>query len=388
MLCKKREEFLLKDKDKDKVLDMFLDTIQNGDCISELKKLPDSCVDLVFADPPYNLQLKKSLERPNQTKVSSVHDTWDKFSSFEEYDRFTESWLKECRRVLKDTGTIWVCGSYHNIFRVGKIIMDLGFWILNDVHWFKTNPMPNFNGTRFANATETMIWAKKYQNQPSYTFNYLAMKYLNEDKQMQNVWEIPICSGAERLKTEGKKAHSTQKPEAVLFRVITSSTEVGDIVLDPFSGTGTTAAVAKKLGRRFIGIEKEKEYVKLSQERLASVEKLPPTKLVKALSRKDKPRVKFGSLIEQNLLHIGGALFTKDKKHTVVIQADGSLRCKDGFVGSIHTVGKHLFKKQAANGWDIWYFLDTDGVSKSIDALRELVRVGSKEDIQDASSMS
>ena len=235
-----------------------------GDCIEELKKLPEKSVDLIFADPPYNLQITDGLYRPNNTKVDGVFDDWDKFASFEEYDNFTQNWLRECRRVLKDTGTIWVIGSYHNIFRVGKIMMDLGFWILNDVQWYKTNPMPNFKGTRFTNATETLLWCKKSEIQKTYTFNYRLMKHLNDGKQMKSVWEIPLCGGNERLRDkDGVKLHSTQKPEELLKRVILSSSNEGDIVLDPFFGSGTTGAAAKKLRRNFIGIEKRQSMFKL-----------------------------------------------------------------------------------------------------------------------------
>ena len=251
---------------------MEADTIIHGDCVEELKKLPDNSIDLIFADPPYNMQLKNALYRPNNTKVAGVDDEWDKFASFSEYDGFCAAWLTECRRILKDTGTIWVIGSYHNIFRLGNIMLNLGFWILNDVTWHKTNPMPNFMGTRFTNATETLLWCSKGEDYKKYTFNYKIMKKYNNDKQMTSVWRIGLCLGEERLKgADGKKAHSTQKPEELLKRVILSSTKQNDIVLDPFFGTGTTGAVAKKLKRRFLGIEKEAAYIMLAQKRIDSV---------------------------------------------------------------------------------------------------------------------
>jgi len=248
---------------------MEINAILNGDCVEELKKIPENSIDLIFADPPYNMQLKNALYRPNNTKVDGVDDEWDKFSSFSEYDDFCISWLKECKRILKDTGSIWVIGSYHNIFRVGNIMLNLGFWILNDVTWYKTNPMPNFLGTRFTNATETLLWCSKGERYKKYTFNHKMMKKYNGDKQMTSVWQIGLCIGEERLKGEdGKKAHSTQKPEELLKRVILSTTKKGDIVLDPFFGTGTTGAVAKKLGRNFIGIEKEIEYIDIAEKRI------------------------------------------------------------------------------------------------------------------------
>ena len=251
---------------------MELNTIIQGDCIDVLKKFPDNSVDLIFADPPYNMQLENTLYRPNNTKVAGVDDAWDKFESFADYDNFCIAWLRECRRILKNTGTIWVIGSYHNIFRVGAIMLDLGFWILNDVTWHKTNPMPNFMGTRFTNATETLLWCSKEKGQKKYTFNHKLMKKYNGGKQMTSVWQIRLCVGQERLKGEnGKKAHSTQKPEELLKRVILSSTKQGDIVLDPFFGTGTTGAAAKKLKRNFIGIEKESEYIKLAKKRIDSI---------------------------------------------------------------------------------------------------------------------
>jgi site-specific DNA-methyltransferase (adenine-specific)/modification methylase len=269
--------------------------IIQGNCLEILQTLPASSVDLIFADPPYNLQLRNELLRPDQSRVAGVDDTWDRFTDFNDYDSFTRGWLSACRRVLKDTGTLWVIGSYHNIFRVGAIMLDLGFWLLNDIIWHKTNPMPNFRGTRFQNATETLIWAKKSAEQKKYTFNYHAMKHLNEDKQMQNVWHIPLCTGAERIKVNGKKAHSTQKPEALLYRVILASSNPQDVVLDPFFGTGTTGAVAKRLNRQFLGIELDATYVAVARERLAQLPAATcTTDDLHTPSKRDAPRVSFG----------------------------------------------------------------------------------------------
>ncbi|MEP9411955.1 MAG: site-specific DNA-methyltransferase, partial [Candidatus Brocadia sp.] len=288
-----------------------LNHIYQGNCVEVLNSLPEKSVDLIFADPPYNLQLQGELWRPNQTQVDAVDDEWDKFDDFSTYDDFTKEWLASARRVLKDDGTIWVIGSYHNIFRVGKIMMDLGFWILNDVIWYKTNPMPNFRGTRFTNATETMLWAKKSQEQKKYTFNYHVMKNLNDEKQMGNVWTIPICSGEERIKVNGKKAHSTQKPEALLYRIILSSSSVGDTVLDPFFGSGTTGAIAKKLKRNFIGIELEDKYIEVARERIDAIPTpLFEDSLLVTKSKRDEERVTFGQLIEAGYLQIGQPLYS------------------------------------------------------------------------------
>lgn len=348
-----------------------LDQVLSGDCIELLKSFPDRSVDVIFADPPYNLQLQNELVRPNLTVVDAVDDAWDQFSSFDEYDRFTRAWLFECRRVLKDSGAIWVIGSYHNIFRVGTIMMDLGYWILNDVIWHKTNPMPNFKGTRFQNATETLIWAKKSKDQKRYTFNYHAMKHLNDEKQMQNVWHIPLCTGMERLKENGKKAHSTQKPEALLYRVLLASSLPKDIVLDPFFGSGTTGAVAKKLNRHFIGIELEAAYVDIAQKRLQSI---VPTLLDEAIlttkTKRDQPRVKFGALIESGFIQPGQILYSKKRKHSARVKADSFLAVGTD-VGSIHKMGAIVQDATACNGWDFWHFVDADGALVPIDALRE-----------------
>ena len=357
-------------------IDAVLDQIIQGDCIDVLNSLPEKSVDLIFADPPYNLQLQQELYRPNMTKVDAVNDKWDQFGSFKAYDEFSRSWLSACRRVLKDTGTIWVIGSYHNIYRVGAIMQDLGYWILNDVIWIKTNPMPNFRGVRFTNAHETLIWASKAKG-AKYTFNHHAMKGFNDGKQMRSDWVLPICSGAERVKVNGKKAHSTQKPEALLYRVILSSSNPGDVVLDPFFGSGTTGAVAKKLHRHWIGIEREEKYIQVAQER---INKIMPTMFAdEVFDVSDKkrlaPRVDFSSLLEAGFLSPGQELYFRGNREQVArIRADGKLVLSDGTVGSIHQVGKHLMKGSPCNGWQHWYFVHADGDLHVIDELRELYR--------------
>jgi site-specific DNA-methyltransferase (adenine-specific)/modification methylase len=351
-----------------------IDSVINGNCIEILNSLPAKSVDLIFADPPYNLQLQNDLVRPNQTVVDAVNDEWDKFDDFASYDKFTEQWLSACRRVLTDEGSIWVIGSYHNIFRVGRIMMDLGFWVLNDVIWYKTNPMPNFRGTRFTNATETMIWAKKSQGQKRYTFNYHAMKYLNDEKQMPNVWQIPLCTGAERVKVNGKKAHSTQKPEALLYRVLLASSNVGDVVLDPFFGSGTTGAVAKKLKRHYVGIEREPAYVEIARDRIAAIpEPMFPDDLVETESKRDAPRVSFASLIEAGYVNVGATLVAASGKFSAIVRADGRIESGD-FTGSIHKVAAQLLQQSAYNGWEFWYVQDENGSLRSIDDLRNQYR--------------
>lgn len=349
-----------------------LDKIVAEDCVRGLANLPERCVDLIFADPPYNLQLQQDLLRPNLSVVDAVRDDWDQFGSFAEYDEFTLKWLTACRRVMKNDAAIWVIGSYHNIFRVGKIMMDLGFWILNDVIWHKTNPMPNFRGTRFQSSTETLIWAKKSFEQKKYCFNYHAMRNLNDEKQMQNFWQIPLCTGEERLKVNGKKAHSTQKPEQLLYRVITSSSEPNDIVLDPFMGSGTTAAVAKKLNRHFIGFEKDAGYADLARRR---VEAIPPTLFDESVfltrNKRDQPRVKFGSLIESGLLQPGCKLYSRKKSVAAVVLADGFIE-NNGEVGSIHRIGALVQSLPACNGWEFWHYEAAGGNLESIDVLRAL----------------
>jgi len=348
-----------------------LNEIVVGDCIEVLRGLPARSVDLIFADPPYNLRLGNELWRPNLTLVDGVDDSWDRFDSIDAYDAFTTLWLGECQRVLKDTGSLWVIGSYHNIFRLGSILMDLGYWIMNDVIWHKTNPMPNFRGTRFQNATETLIWAIKDKDQKKYTFDYHAMKNLNDEKQMQNVWHIPLCRGAERITIDGKKAHSTQKPEALLYRVILSTSKRGDIVLDPFVGSGTSAAVAKRLKRNFIGIEIDERYAQIARDRLASMG-FPDIAdaLLETPSKRNRPRVKFGKLVATNLLYIGQTLYSRKKTHRAVIKADGFLQAGDQY-GSIHKLGALVQGASACNGWVFWHFEDAAGRLRPIDELRE-----------------
>lgn len=346
-----------------------------GDAVQEMNKLPAASMDLVFADPPYNLQLEDELWRPDYSKVDAVDDEWDKFDSFRAYDRFTEQWLRAARRVLKDNGALWVIGSYHNIYRVGKLLQDLGFWILNEIIWIKLNPMPNFKGVRFTNAHETLIWAKK-SKQSRYTFNYHAMKPFNHGKQMRSLWTLPICKGGERIQVNGEKAHSAQKPEVLLYRVLLSSTNPGDVVLDPFFGTGTTGAVAKLLHRRWIGIERNPAYQQLARERIDSLE--PETFDRKAFDVRDKkrlaPRVPFARLVEYGLLHPGAKLFfNKNAEMTATVKPDGKL-LYNGFEGSIHQTARHIRDGKPVNGWQHWYFRDETHQLKSIDTLREKIR--------------
>ncbi len=339
-----------------------------GDCLEELAKLPAASVDLVFADPPYNLQLERDLLRPNNTKVDGVDDDWDKFSSFADYDRFSRAWLGECRRVLKPDGAIWVIGSYHNIFRLGVALQDLGFWLQNDVIWRKVNPMPNFRGKRFTNAHETLIWAGRDQK-ARVTFNYEAMKALNDDIQMRSDWLFPICSGPERLKDdEGRKAHPTQKPEALLHRLMLATTNPGDLVLDPFFGTGTTGAVAKRLGRRWLGIERDQTYAAAAEKRISRVQPHSPSALETARSKRQEPRVPFGTIIELGILEPGITL-TDERGHIrAEVRADGTLAIA-GRQGSIHRLGAEIQGKAACNGWTYWH-VEVEGRRKPIDALR------------------
>lgn len=348
-----------------------LNEILEGNCLEVLTRLPAQSVDLIFADPPYHLQLEQALLRPDQTVVAGVDDGWDQFVDSAAYDQFTEQWLSACRRVLKADGTIWVIGSYHNIFRVGKIMMDLGYWILNDIIWHKTNPMPNFHGTRFQNATETLIWAKKSKEQKRYTFHYQAMKHFNDEKQMQNVWHLPLCTGAERLKIDGKKAHSTQKPEALLYRVLLASTNPGDLVLDPFFGSGTTGAVAKKLQRNYIGIEIAPAYIELARRRVDSIpgSALSERELVTP-SRRHQPRISLGQLIEAHYLAVGQRLFSRDRREEATVKADGHLVWRDQH-GSMHQLAALAQQRPASNGWEYWYCEDDTGNLISIDDLRE-----------------
>lgn len=351
------------------------DVILRGDCIEVLKGLPDKSVDMVFADPPYNLQLGGDLLRPDNSKVDAVDDDWDKFDSFAAYDSFTRAWLGECRRVLKDEGSLWVIGSYHNIFRLGAAMQDLGFWVLNDIIWRKSNPMPNFKGTRFTNAHETLIWAAKSRDQKRYTFNYDALKAFNEDTQMRSDWTLALCTGGERLKDEnGDKAHPTQKPEALLHRVLLSASRVGDVVLDPFFGTGTTGAAAKRLGRHFIGIERDETYAKLAEKRIKAVIPAAPEDLVVTGSKKAEPKVPFGALVEAGLLAPGDKLYCPKGDHEARVRADGSL-VSGALTGSIHKLGALLENAPACNGWTYWRF-KTDTGLRPIDALRAEIRAG------------
>jgi modification methylase len=352
--------------------DLPLDQILSGDCREVLARLPEKSVDLIFADPPYNLQLQQDLYRPNNSRVSAVNDSWDQFASFAEYDAFCREWLLACRRVLKDSGALWVIGTYHNIFRIGSILQDLGFWILNDVSWIKTNPMPNFRGVRFTNAHETLIWASKAKGS-EYTFNHHAMKALNDDLQMRSDWVLPICIGPERVKVNGKKAHSTQKPEALLYRVILSSSTAGDVVLDPFFGSGTSGVVAKLLGRRWIGIEREEKYVAIAQERIDKVEAAPDEALQGRARKPRQPRLPFGNLVEAGLVRPGQQLFfERDANRSALIRSDGHLQV-NGYSGSIHQAAT-LLAGGPSNGWECWYYSAADGALHQIAELREQLR--------------
>jgi modification methylase len=331
-----------------------IDTILVGDCIKHMNALPAGSVDLVFADPPYNLQLDQGLTRPDQSRVDGVDDAWDKFDSFAHYDIFTRAWLKAARRILKPDGAIWVIGSYHNIFRVGAALQDLDYWLLNDVIWRKANPMPNFRGTRFTNAHETLIWAAKDRDS-RVTFNYEQMKQANDDVQMRSDWLFPICTGAERLKDDDdEKLHPTQKPEALLYRVISATTKPGDVVLDPFFGTGTTGAVAKKLGRHFIGIEREDTYIAGALKRIASIRPLSAATIETAVPKRAAPRVAFGSLVEMGLIAPGTELYDDRQRYSALVRADGSL-VSGGHMGSIHRVGALVQGAEACNGWTFWH---------------------------------
>jgi len=352
------------------VTDLPLNQILHGDCIELLKSLPENSVDCIFADPPYNLQLRNDLYRPDMSKVDAVKDGWDQFEDFKEYDGFTFEWLSAGKRVLKDTGTIWVIGSYHNIYRVGAIMQDLGFWILNDVVWIKNNPMPNFRGVRFTNAHETLIWAQKKKG-TKYTFNHRSMKALNDDLQMRSDWTIPLATGKQRIKMNGSKAHSTQKPEGLLYRVIMSSTNVGDVILDPFFGSGTTGAVAKKLGRNWIGIERDKKYVRVAQNRINAVSEADPDAI--KVEKPKQARVPFGTLVENGYLSVGQSLFFAKNGKKAKILSNGHLKCGD-VTGSIHGLAKSLMDGAPVNGWDVWYYKDENGKKKKINALREEIR--------------
>lgn len=349
-----------------------LNTILHGDSISILNSLPESSVDVIFADPPYNLQLRNELYRPNMTKVDAVNDGWDKFENNKAYDEFTLNWLRAGKRVLKDTGTIWVIGTYHNIYRIGAIMQDLGFWFLNDVVWIKNNPMPNFRGVRFTNAHETMIWAQKKKG-AKYTFNHRAMKALNDDLQMRSDWTLPLATGKQRIKHNGSKAHSTQKPEALLYRIILASSNPGDVVLDPFFGSGTTGAVAKKLGRRWIGIERDKKYVRVAQKRIDAISPSPAGALSPPEKRGQK-RIPFGSLLENGLLQPGQVLYFSKNGAKAKILANGHVKC-GAVTGSIHFVARSLTNGSPVNGWDVWSYQDANGNKIVIDELRKKFNV-------------
>ena len=346
-----------------------LDQVIEGDCIAAMARLPDKSVDMIFADPPYNLQLQGDLFRPEGGRVDAVDDEWDKFESLSTYDDFTREWLAEARRILKDDGSIWVIGSYHNIFRVGALLQDAEFWILNDIVWRKTNPMPNFRGTRFTNAHETLIWCAK-DEKARYTFNYRAMKALNDDLQMRSDWVLPICSGNEREKdANGDKAHPTQKPEALLYRILLACTKPGDVVLDPFFGTGTTGAVAKRLGRKWIGIERERNYIEVALARIAAALPLDESAMTVMPDKRSAPRVAFGLLVESGMIAPGAIITDAKRRWSATVRADGSIGC-DGFAGSIHKVGAGLQGAPSCNGWTFWH-IEEAGRLVDIDTLRQ-----------------
>jgi modification methylase len=350
-------------------VELACDHIIRADCIAAMRQLPAKSIDLVFADPPYNLQLGGELHRPDGSHVDAVTDHWDRFESFAQYDAFTRAWLAEARRVLKDDGALWVIGSYHNIFRVGAALQDLGYWILNDVVWRKANPMPNFRGTRFTNAHETLIWASTRED-AKYTFNYRSMKTLNDELQMRSDWEFPICGGAERLKKDGHKVHPTQKPEALIYRILLACTKPGDVVLDPFFGTGTTGAVARRLGRRWIGIEREDAYCDAAEARIADALPLDERALTTMQSPRSAPKVAFGTLVETGYLQPGQILFDAKRRWRATVRADGSLLSDCGSFGSIHKLGASLQGAPACNGWTFWHH-EAAGTLAPIDAVRQ-----------------
>lgn len=349
--------------------DMPLDRILRGECVEVMKTLPDASVNCVFADPPYNLQLRGELRRPDESVVDGVDDDWDKFAGYEAYDAFTRAWLGEARRLLHKDGTIWVIGSYHNIFRLGTIMQDLGFWILNDIIWRKSNPMPNFRGRRFTNAHETLIWAARGP-ESKYRFNYQAMKALNEDLQMRSDWYLPLCTGNERLKNEhGLKLHPTQKPESLLHRTLLASTIADDVVLDPFCGTGTTPAVAKKLGRRYLAIERHPDYIRAAEARLERVEVLPAEQREITPAKREQPRIPFGSFVENGSLPAGTVVYDRHRRLKARVSPDGTL-VSGQHRGSIHKLGALLTNAASCNGWTFWHF-ERDGKFLPIDTLRQ-----------------
>ncbi|MBR0657560.1 site-specific DNA-methyltransferase [Plastoroseomonas arctica] len=356
-------------------LDLPLDQILVGDCIEALRSLPPASVHAIFADPPYNLQLRGDLRRPDDSLVDAVDDDWDKYDSFAAYDAFSRAWLTEARRVLRRDGTLWLIGAYHNIFRLGVALQDLDFWILNDVIWRKANPMPNFRGRRFTNAHETLIWAARGQ-ESKYRFNYAAMKSLNDDQQMRSDWFIPLCTGAERLRdAAGVKLHPTQKPEALLHRVILASTAPGEIILDPFLGSGTTAAVAKRLGRHFIGIERDPGYAAAAAARIAAIAPIASAAALSLPSKREQPRVPFGVLVERGLIPAGSRLQDRARRYSATVGADGTLRC-GAFAGSIHKVGAALMEAPSCNGWAFWYAETPGGGLRLIDEFRAEINQG------------
>ena len=355
--------------------DLPLGQILQDDCVAAMRRLPDACVDMVFADPPYNLQLGGELFRPEGGRVDACDDDWDKFDTFQAYDDFTRAWLSEARRILKSNGTIWVIGSYHNIFRVGASMQDQGYWILNDIIWRKSNPMPNFRGTRFTNAHETLIWASRSEDS-RYNFNYRAMKALNDELQMRSDWVLPICAGQERVKDGGAKAHPTQKPEALLYRVLLACTNPGDVVLDPFFGTGTTGAVARRLGRKWIGIERESRYIRVARERIDATLELDESAMKVMASRASQPKLPFGTLVESGLIEPGSFITDSKRRWSARVLADASVE-HEGRQGSIHKIGATVQGAPACNGWTFWH-VERDGVLIPIDALRQEYLAGQR----------
>ena len=349
----------------------FLNKIVNGNSLEILKTIPSKTFDLVFADPPYNLQISKNLKRPDDSKVNGVNEKWDHFESFNEYDNFSKKWLKECKRILKDNGSIWLIGTYHNIFRLGYHVQNMGFWILNDVIWKKNNPMPNFKGTRFTNAHETLIWSSKNKNS-KYTFNYQSLKCLNDDLQMRSTWNFPICNGKERLKDKGQKVHSTQKPEALIHRILLASSNKNDLVLDPFLGTGTTAVVSKKLGRIFYGIEKDKKYFEAASKRIINTKTIQDEYLDTLENNRSKRRIPFGSLVEMGVIKPGTKIYDQKKMINAKIMVDGSIKYQQS-EGSIHKVAAKILGAESCNGWTFWHYLSGNTL-KPIDELRQRLR--------------
>lgn len=354
-------------------LEGLVDQVHQANCLEFLQKMPAASVDLIFADPPYNLQLQQELWRPNMTKVDAVDDEWDRFEGFADYDAFTRAWLQGCRRVLKGTGTLWVIGSYHNVYRIGALLQDLGFWILNDVVWEKTNPMPNFRGVRLCNAHETLLWVKKSKSQKKYTFNYHLAKSFNQGKQLRSVWELPLCTGSERLTLNGGKAHPTQKPEALLERIILISSHPGDVVLDPFFGTGTTGAVCKRFHRHWIGIERETLYVELARQRIGQVTSVLPEMLPVEAGKRSPPRIPFQALLDCGLLQPGEELSFRRSGIRARVESDGTISW-NGQRGSIHRIGALAAGRPACNGWEHWYYRDAAGEWQPLDRLREELR--------------